>query len=548
MADILLSFGDYTEVHENQADEVNKIHINIGQKYWCNVYGKEGTYKIIRDGEDAIISLGYVCWIDGNSVQETLFQILISFQESQINNLKKRLIGEYVLLVKKGTSIYVFSDFMSVRNVFYSHDGMFISSSFTLVEDKVQRRASDLDTYKFLEFIAMRHVLYPTWLGRSTYHKRIKWLLPYEYLVIDVDNQTFRLGSIIYSIDNKKQSDRSLLSNELISVLSEIVARKEFKYSKVAVSLTGGHDSRLIAAIANTKFPNIRFRTAISSENPNSLKDLKVASRVSKVQQTPLDVFWFRPGRDKERFFELTEGLSPVYNHSITPLIDGAGAYALGFGGAFGTELFMPMPWNSIEDYIHTKIEGAKQALKVEDGFWEVFRESLYEQFRITKKHFQLNNSDERDYIRLFGLLVTARYGSFIISAFNRLGYQLDPYGSYSIMDLALRIAPILWGNHKRFGGMGLVQKAAMSKLNPNMGRVLTYMHSRPMLSLTIKTFPRYLIGFALQARHVLKKRYVESLKKPKRTNFPGGYYLSDGWETLYIARTAKRYGIPFIP
>jgi hypothetical protein len=548
MADILFGFNNSKSVLENQNKAEDLHYINLGQQYGCKIFGKDGTYNIIRDGMDVIISIGYVCWIDGNSVQDTLSQILNYFKESQIGDLKKRLIGEYILLVKKGTSIYIFSDFMGVRNIFYSHDGMIVSSSFVRIEDMVKTRERDFDIYKFLEFLAMRHMFYPAWLGDLTYHKRIKWLLPSEYLVIDVEDSRFRVGSVVYSIDNRKQTDCAILSNELISILIKIVARKEFAHLKVAALLTGGHDSRLIAAIANNEFPDIHFRTAVSLDNPNSLRDLKVASKVARVQRVPLDVFCFQPRRDKERFFELTEGLSPAFNHLMTPVIDAAGAYSLGFGGAFGTELFEPIPWNSFDAFFQERIKRAKRALKAEDGFWKYFQDSIYEVFRKIKENYVLSIYDERDYMRIFCLVNTARYGSFILSAFNCLGLQLDPYSNYAIFELAIRVSPNLWGNEKRIGGIALVQKAAMGRLNPNLGRVMAYMHFRPMLPLTVRTCPKYLVGYALQIGHRLKERYASRKKKLQKINLPGSCYLSDGWETYYITRTIKKYGMAFSP
>jgi hypothetical protein len=76
------------------------------------------------------------------------------------------------------------------------------------------------------------------------------------------------------------------------------------------------------------------------------------------------------------------------------------------------------------------------------------------------------------------------------------------------------------------------------------MGRVLSYMHFRPMLSLSTRTFPRYLLGFMFQLAYVLKNRFIRGLMKSKKSMVPGGYYLSDGWEAYFIERTIKKYGM----
>ena len=532
----------------DKTDEQYKSSVRMSTDSRCNcsIYGKEDTFRIVRSGDDAIASIGYTCFIDGPSAQETLSQILKSFKESDIGDLKKKLVGQYVLLIKKVDNLYIFSDFIGARNIFYSDDGLVVSSSFSKVEDFVQTSSNDLNMNKVMEFLAMRSVLYPARLGRTTEHKKIKWMLPYEYLVLDLTKSAFRIGSVIYTIDNKKQSNCSLLSDELLSILRNIINRSEFKNSIVAASLTGGRDSRLVAAIVAEQFRNTHYRTAVSANTFSSQKDFNVARKIAKVHNIPVDVYQFQPGRDEERFRELTEGFAPAYNHSITPLIDSAASYSLGFGGVFGTELFMPTPWNSIEEFINIKIDSCKKALKIEDGFWNYFRDALHDEFKRIREHYQLSVNDDRDYIRLFNLQDTARYGSQILSAFNQTGYQLEPYGNYPVLELALRISPSVWGNHRRLGGDALVQQSAMAKMDPRVARILTYKTFRPMLPLSITSYPLYLIGFTLQVAYWLKERLEEKKTNPTKTELPGGSYTSDGWEKNFIARIKNKYGLSY--
>jgi len=70
--------------------------LSVGPHYDCFICGQKGTFCVVRNGTDVIASLGYTCHIEGNSLQETLLQILTSFTESQISNLKKKLVRQYV--------------------------------------------------------------------------------------------------------------------------------------------------------------------------------------------------------------------------------------------------------------------------------------------------------------------------------------------------------------------------------------------------------------------------------------------------------------------
>lgn len=519
------------------------VSLDAAEAIDCRVSGAADTFALFRQNSDVVVSLGYVCFADGESMPATLKQILGAFAESKIARLKQTLVGQYVLLVKKGDFVYLFSDFMGSRNLFYSSDGRAVATSFVTLENWLGLETAALDVHKVYEFVAMRHVFYPSSLGRNTIHKKINCLYPYEYIAIDTVNRVFRVETIDFYIENHKQVRCRVLADRLLHNLDEIVERSEFKALPVAASLTGGHDSRLVAVLAADKFPGIRFRAAVSQTRPSTAKDLSVARKIARIRKVPLDVYNFRHGRDEERFLELTEGFVPAFNHSITPLLDAAGAYSLGLGGVYGSELFKAIPWNTIEEFVTSGVAAARKFLKVDDGFWNEFCFAIYKEFAGIRQHYHLGDqSDERDYIRIFNLLGTARYSSFILTAFNRTGYQLEPFSSYKIFELALSVPPALWGDHRKLGGAALVQKAAMARLDPVVARVMTYSSFRPMAPFSISSAPLYALGFALQTADWLKSRLKKSKNQLLRTDLPDGSYFSDGWEKHFIARTVGKY------
>jgi len=508
------------------------------------IAGEPATFQTLEAGGDAVAAVGYVCAPEAASMSETLARLLASFRESDIPVLKRKLLGEYVMLVKKGDTIWLFTDFIGARNLFYATGRLAISSSFQQAESLAGTSGSDLDQDKVLEFLAMKEVLYPTWLGPGTCHRRIRWLLPYEYLVVDTRNSAVRVGSVVCRIDNHKVSDCDALAADLLTRLSHAIERPEFREVSVGATLTGGHDSRLVAGIAAQKYRNIRFRIAVSSEDRRSQRDLAVAQRVAAVKKIPLDVYAFDPQQHDERFREQTEGFSPRFNHAMAPLLERAGSYSIGFGGVFGTELFLPLPWPSLDAYLRYAIERAKPALTVSGSFWRTFEEALRAQVRGLKEHYVLAQKNDHDQIRLLLLLDTARYASFILSAFNTSGRQLDPYGGHDVFALAFRIAPELWGNHRRFAGKSWVQKAAMARLDPAMGRVMSYQHYRPMLPLTLTTAFSYVGGALQQGTEWLKGKGRGTAEFRSSRPVPAGIYISNGWEGPFIDRLHERYGL----
>lgn len=505
------------------------------------LYGKDGTYTHIEGQNEFVTLLGHACY-PGKSLHQTLSEILKSFNESMIGDLKQKLIGQFILIIKKETSIYVFADWMQIRSVFYSQKGDVVSSSYSVVEKTLGAKGIDLDNYKVFEFMAMRHMLYPGWLGRSTMHKYIMRLRPFEYLVINTPDSTYRVGSIKYSIDNKKEYDINNLSLELLRRLRTIIEQPDFRDKKVGVSITGGHDSRLVASIAAKYYRNMHLRTSASKEDTHSMIDLKIARKISRVTNIPIDVYW-KNEADHECFYMLTEGFTPSYNAAITPLINATGLYALGLGGAFGTEMFFPLPFDSITSCIDKSIAKAKAYFDVEDVMWDQFRENMEREFADINQHYEFADPREQDQVRIFCLMNTGSYGSFIMSSFNIHGAQMDPYCSFPILECAIKVPDEYSGNKYKLGGIALVQKAAMATENYEVGRVQTYRHFRPMLPLSLKTVPPYLAGYLKHVFHWAKTRTLSGGSEIKTTYFNGGRYISDGWNAPFIRRIKDCYG-----
>ena len=179
-------------------------------------------------------------------------------------------------------------------------------------------------------------MLYPAWLGSSTAHKRIDCLYPYQYLAIDMAESRLKVGSVVFSLDNRKDTDRSLLADELLSALRSAIRRPEFKDVTVTASLSGGRDSRLVAGLVAEHYKKAHFRIAVAQGHHDSLADMEIAETLAEVQGVPLKVYRFQQARDETRFQELTEGMAPAFNNKLAPLLDDTGANSLGFGGVLG--------------------------------------------------------------------------------------------------------------------------------------------------------------------------------------------------------------------
>lgn len=543
----LKSVGNFLIIHKSiQINESesrrfsNQRIIKINANWILFIASANRTYEYYEKDGDFIISLGYVCGENSCSMKETLHKCLANFEENNLVSLKKELLGQFIIIIKKNSNVFILNDFIGGRNIFYNSNYNLTTSSFACAEEYIGSGPDFLNHYKALEYLALKEVKYPTWLSHTTMNNKINWLLPYEYLKIDINEDNFEVKQILFEIDNRKDSNLNTLSDKLLYQLSKVIERKEFLNSTIACSLTGGRDSRLIATLAANIYPNCRYRIATSKNNKKSLKDLKVALKVSRVNKIDLDIYEFIPDVHENLFRTLTEDMIPAYNITITPLIANNYKYSLTFGGVYGSEIFEPILSNNITNYKHNIAASIKTSITSSSQFIDKFMESVDNQLADIKKYYHLREADERDYIRIFQVLVTARYSSFILSAMAQFGYDFEPYGSYPLFEFALQINSNLWGNKKTLFGDATVQKAALYKISKRASRIMAYHSYRPVMPFTLKSSTRYLMGYLLHTYDWINKKISFKKQIRKTLAFTGFNYTSDDWYKYYLNRVDK--------
>lgn len=521
--------------------------IELSPNWEIHISGLDSTYEYYENSNSFIYSFGYACKAESHSMKDTLIEILFDFQQQKLGLLKKTLIGQFIIIIKKQATVFIFNDFLGGRNLFYDSINNLITSSFVWAEDSIGYKPDYLDDYKTLEYLAMREVKYPTWVGRKTMNKNISWLLPYEYIKLNLQEDKLEIKQIDFELDNKKDSNLDVLSENLIYKLSTIIERKEFINSTIGCSLTGGRDSRLVAILAANLYPDCRYRIAISKYKKNSLWDLKIAKRIAKIQGVNLDIFEFKPDDHEQTFRIITEELVPAFNNSITPLIINNHKYSLTFGGVYGSELFEPIFTDNIDKYIHYLTGRIKASIDSTGHFLYKFIESMQEQINEIKKYYHLQEEDEKDYIRIFQMLITARYSSFILSAMAQYGYDIEPYGSYPLVELSLKIHPSLWGNKKSLIGDATVQKAALYKISKKASRILAYSSFRPVMPFSPRSSLKYFAGYVLHIYSWINRKIGNKKQSKQKINLVNFRYTSEGWYKYYFNRIDKYKAIEVI-
>lgn len=542
MAHFLIKRKNIQIKDHNNTPFLCQKEIELSPDWVLNISGSNQTYDFFEFKKDSslIFSFGYVCYNESNSIKDTLFQCLLNFEENNLGILKKKLLGQFIIIIKKNSSLYIINDFLGSRNIFYDSSKNLVTSSYLWAEEAIGFGSDYLDQYKTLEYFALREVKYPTWLGHQTMNKYINWLLPYQYLKINLNENILEVRPITYELDNRKDSNINVLSEKLIHQLSGILERREFINSTIGCSLTGGRDSRLIATLAANIYPNCRYRIAINRSNQNTLMDLKIAKKISKINNIYLDTYEFKPEYHETLFSRLTEDMTPAFNISITPIIISNQEYALTFGGVYGTEIFEPISADNIIKYKHNLTNRIKASINSTEHFLNNLLESIDNQFDEIKRYYKIREADEKDYIRIFQILITARYSSFIISAMAQYGYDFEPYGSYPLVELALQVDPVLWGNPKSLAGDAQVQKTALFKISKNASRVIAYSSFRPVMPFSLSSSIIYVGGYALHLYSWIYRKLSNKNKEKQKLSMPGFEYISNGWYKYYVNKINK--------
>lgn len=543
MADLLIRLNKNFQLYTNTKNEkIIAISPELGDKLL--ILGQRHTFFIKNKEKDFIISFGYLRDTNEESISNSLKRILDDFDENKIAEYKKRLAGQFVLLIKKGKEIFLFSDFFGSRNIFYSADKLIISTSFNIIENIIKPSGGDLCFDKILEYVATR-TFYPSWLGRETINRKLKWLMPYEYIKINLQENSMSIKKLSFYINNNKSKDSKQLAIKLKRRLEDTIKIPEYIEYRVASSITGGIDSRLVALIVSGYFKNPVLRMAYSNDKYDSKIDLRIAEKLAKIIGIPLDVYNYNEDSDYDTYYIITEGLAPIFNKTITPIIERANNYKIGFGGSYASELFEPLPYVNAYNFIDERLKRSKKLINANSLFWETLYSSFHDCMQEIRSSINLEENIERDYLRIFYLYHTARYSSHLVRAFNDYGLQIEPYGSFYVLELALQTDDFLFGSSNRsISGEKRIQKIAITSINESAARQLAFKEFRPLVPLSIKSLGIYLYGFYKKALYSLRSRIMRLNKKKIVVELPNATYISDGFEINLIRKIEEKYGI----
>lgn len=482
------------------------------------------TTIYLEQGNNSITILGYA-YTAHCPVKTYLENLLSDFEEYQIAEIKKQLLGQYIVILHKEDAIYLFSDFLQTRNIYYAQKDQSVCSSFGVLH---KFQGNQVNDYKAFEFLAMRHCLYPTWLGNTTLNDNIKRLRAYEYLKIDTNSNTIQVKDYQFTIDNVKITSLKKIRNYTYATLQNSIYHAKFRDEEIYTTITGGFDSRFVTTLIQKYYMNYKIR--ISSLKDVDSMDMSIAQKVAKVLSKPLKVYETTPQKQEEDFYSMTDGLAPRENLIMTQLFQSKERGALEFGGTFGTELYTAFPYNNYNELIEAYLQKTKEIIQAEESYYKQFKQSLLQEFEDICTHYKLEFNEPKDYIRIFQLLETGFFSSSFISATNIWGKQYEVFGTYPVIEAGLKIPYHYLGSKRTFGRFYFIPKILVERLNKKISKIETT-HFCPMRPLSIFSFISYLSGRIKSKnyyKHLAQKQHEHTTTKRLITNHFS--YTSNNW------------------
>jgi hypothetical protein len=531
MAEFLYSYSNniINKYHSESVDDYLKLFKDLTfVDNGLSLISNNNTVKELLIGENKIIIIGYAFCSD-ITIEEYFAMVLHSnvINDVLISEIKKKVHGSYIILCSVENIMYVFSDFLQTRNVFYSVKNNLISSSYKIISDSNDKEK--FDEYKLFEYLAMRHIVYPSFVSNSTIYHDIFCLRAYEYIKIDLIYGHFDVLDLYIHINNKKNISLDILSNKTAKELNKIICNPKFKNNKIGLTLTGGFDSRLISTIAKDYYINSKYRISVF-QNKYS-KDYLIASRISKITNKELLKFEMIPDIHIPLLYLVSDGFTPKENSIISPLfLDNN--FELCFGGAFGTELYNPINYDSISDFIDGILDNVKKVFINAECHITQLKEELYNEFEQINRHYLMEENNERDLIRLFILNSTAKFSSPMQSAYNIFGLNFEPFGAFPIIELGMRI-PEKTNNNNKLGKNFIIQKKIMYRLNKRISLILSTRYS-PLSPLNLISFIPYVIGH-INLYLDTKQRSKKINNNQIKLNYKDWVYFSDNWYEGFI-------------
>ncbi|MEW7289523.1 hypothetical protein [Aquimarina sp. 2304DJ70-9] len=241
---------------------------------------------------DFIVSAGTLIYdeVIGNKALENIYQDY----NGKPDSVRKKIIGNYTLVIKKKNKIHVFVDENSIHDLYYKVD----ESKYTLGTSLYDVAITELETIsvsknKLAELCAQYSII-----GQETFYNEINRLQANQIVVIDCQTNVVEIKEVTNHVE---ALDLSTIEEYLDYTVNQMdicgkALAKNFR--KFGISMTGGLDSRIILSIflKHNISPKLYYGVGNNSITNTKSGDLVVNQKLSEKYDLTLKVMdWDHP-------------------------------------------------------------------------------------------------------------------------------------------------------------------------------------------------------------------------------------------------------------
>lgn len=232
--------------------------------------------------------------------------------------------GDFVvfMLHKASGDVAIVNDVLGrLPLYYYQADGrLFVSRELRFVSDLAHRRTFD-------RMAIAQYLLFGHPLGRRTLLENVNRLPPASLIHISTEKQQVEIHRLHdWNLEEKRHRRVSVAKNagQLVSLFSEACSNRTESINKSVVSLSGGLDSRSVAACLSENRMPFSAATFLDSAG-TAERDARIAGLLTHALEADWRLFRLRPpkGRDLLRLLKTKGGLNSLEMSFLLPFFDG---------------------------------------------------------------------------------------------------------------------------------------------------------------------------------------------------------------------------------
>lgn len=217
---------------------------NYSEGIMLTTYEKKNvaTYNFYKEGNDFIACSGTLIY--ENSIgEEAIKKIFYELKLNKINEVRKKMLGTFVIIYKMENQLRVFLDEAGTYAFYYSYqeNGKYILTNTFYHIQKCLR--NDFNKYAFMEQILEFCII-----NNETPFKEIYRIMGNECIVIDIIHGTFSIEVIEANHYILQEDGYENIVNKLENTIKGYAKRKKGINEKLYIFATGGVDSRIALA------------------------------------------------------------------------------------------------------------------------------------------------------------------------------------------------------------------------------------------------------------------------------------------------------------